>query len=263
MCQAPYRAYRMPGTLPRWADNRTVRVRPARVLGWSAAALALLGAGVVVGGTPLWLLDWMAGRYPGCLYRISTADPVVALTLDDGPDPATTPLILDALRRYRARATFFLITDRVESREQLVRRIVAEGHEIGNHFTQDRPSIQLTADEFAEDLERADRELTPYGPVRWARPGAGWYSQAMIATMERMGYRCALGSVYPYDASIPSVRFAGWHIRRNVRPGAILVLHDGGARGMRTVRVLQSVLPWLERQGYRVVTLSELVSAQT
>jgi peptidoglycan/xylan/chitin deacetylase (PgdA/CDA1 family) len=80
----------------------------------------------------------------------------------------------------------------------------------------------------------------------------------MIATMSNAGYRCALGSVYPYDATIPSAGFAAWHIRRNVSPGGIIVLHDGGARGMRTVRVLKDVLPWLRHQGYRVVTLSEL-----
>ena len=82
----------------------------------------------------------------------------------------------------------------------------------------------------------------------------------MIATMERQGYRCALGSVYPYDAIIPSSRFASWYILRNARPGAILVLHDGGARGRRTARVLQAVLPPLHQRGYQVVSLSELVA---
>jgi peptidoglycan/xylan/chitin deacetylase (PgdA/CDA1 family) len=80
----------------------------------------------------------------------------------------------------------------------------------------------------------------------------------MVATMTRQGYRCALGSVYSYDATIPWVAFSVWYIRRNVRPGAILVLHDGGARGERTIRVLRAVLPYLQSQGFRVVSLSEL-----
>ena len=71
-----------PETVPRQADNRIVSVGPARIVGWSAATLALLGAGLVVGGPPPWLLDWLAGRHPGCLYRIATAEPIVALTLD-------------------------------------------------------------------------------------------------------------------------------------------------------------------------------------
>jgi peptidoglycan/xylan/chitin deacetylase (PgdA/CDA1 family) len=180
------------------------------------------------------------------------------LTLDDGPDPATTPLILAELRRYSAHATFFLIADRVRGQQDLVSRIVAEGHEIGNHFTRDRPSIRLGKDEFARDVEESGRVLAPYGPVRWARPGSGWYTQTMVATMTRQGYRCALGSVYSYDATIPWVAFSVWYIRRNVRPGAILVLHDGGARGERTIRVLRAVLPYLQSQGFRVVSLSEL-----
>jgi hypothetical protein len=83
----------------------------------------------------------------------------------------------------------------------------------------------------------------------------------MIAAMTRQGYRCALGSVYPYDATIPSTTFSIWHVLRNVRPGAILILHDGGTRGQRTAQVLRTVLPELRRRGLRVVSLSELTAA--
>jgi peptidoglycan/xylan/chitin deacetylase (PgdA/CDA1 family) len=83
----------------------------------------------------------------------------------------------------------------------------------------------------------------------------------MIDVMERHGYRCALGSVYPFDATIPSVAWASSHILRNVRPGAIVILHDGGSRGRRTARVLAEVLPELRRRGYRVASLSELAGS--
>ncbi|HUF35670.1 MAG TPA: polysaccharide deacetylase family protein [Gemmatimonadales bacterium] len=232
----------------------------ARWIGWVALGMAVAGAGALLSGPPAWLLDWLAARYPGCLYRVPVQAPVVALTVDDGPDTATTPRILDELRRHGARATFFLIAERVAGRERLVHRLVAEGHEVGNHFTRDRPGIRLAAGQFERDLEEAHQALAPYGRARWARPGSGWYSQAMIATMARHGYRCALGSVYPYDAAIPSPAFARWHILRNARPGAILVLHDSGARGRRTARVLRAVLPELHRRGFRVVSLSELVA---
>jgi peptidoglycan-N-acetylglucosamine deacetylase len=83
----------------------------------------------------------------------------------------------------------------------------------------------------------------------------------MIEAMQRHAYRCALGSVYPFDATIPSVTWAARYILRNAKPGAIVVLHDGGSRGQRTVRILARVLPELHRRGYRVVSLSELVAA--
>lgn len=233
----------------------------ARSVGWGVLVTALLGAGALLCGPPAGFVDWLAARYPGCLYRVPMRAPLVALTLDDGPDQSTTPMILDVLRRHEARATFFMIAERVSGRERLVRQVVAEGHELGNHLTQDRPSIRLSDGQFARDLEQAHRMLAPYGSWRWARPGSGWYSQPMIDAMAREGYRCALGSVYPYDATIPSATFARWHILRNVRPGAIIVLHDGGARGRRTARVLRAVLPELHRRGFRVVSLSELAAA--
>jgi peptidoglycan/xylan/chitin deacetylase (PgdA/CDA1 family) len=236
-------------------------MRRARAVGFVAAGGLLVATGAVLGTAPSWLIDRLARWYPGCLYQLPTQARLVGLTIDDGPDPVSTPLILSELRRHDARATFFLITDRVQGQEPLVGRLVAEGHELGNHFTQDRPSIGLSPRAFEADLLRAHRELAPWGRPLWARPGSGWYSKVMISVMQRHGYRCAMGSVYPFDATIPSVAWAKRYILRNARPGAIVVLHDGGSRGRRTARVLAEVLPELHRRGYRVVSLSELLAA--
>jgi peptidoglycan/xylan/chitin deacetylase (PgdA/CDA1 family) len=142
-----------------------------------------------------------------------------------------------------------------------VRTITSEGHELGNHFTHDRASIRLSLSAFEADLLQAHQVLAPYGAVKWARPGSGWYSRAMVGIMRRHGYRCALGSVYPFDATIPSAGFAARYIMWHTRPGAVVVLHDSGGRGRRTVKVLREVLPELRRRGYRVVSLSELEAA--
>jgi peptidoglycan/xylan/chitin deacetylase (PgdA/CDA1 family) len=212
---------------------------------------------------PGWLIDRVAVVYPGCLYRVPTHARVIGLTIDDGPDSIATPLILAELRREMARATFFLIANRVPGHEQVVQALVSEGHELGNHFSGDRPSIGLSSSELEADLLRAHQVLATYGPLTWARPGSGWYSEAMIGIMRHQGYRCALGSVYPFDAAIPSAVFAAHFILRNVRPGAVVILHDGGARGLRTAKVLKAVLPELRRRGYRVVSLTELQRAGT
>jgi peptidoglycan-N-acetylglucosamine deacetylase len=228
---------------------------------WSALGVVAAGVGLLLVGPPVWLVDRLAAAFPGCLYRVRTQERLVALTLDDGPDERTTPLILTELRRHAARATFFLIGERVPGHEALLRRLVDEGHELGNHLMQDRPAIRLGAEELARDLDQSHALLAPYAQVRWARPGSGWYSRETVAAMSRKGYECALGSVYPYDATIPSSAFAGRYILRNVRPGAVIVLHDGGARGRRTARTLGTVLPELRRRGYRVVALRELALA--
>ena len=221
----------------------------------------LAGAGTIIWTAPDWLVDTVAQQHPGCIYRVATLKPVLALTLDDGPDPGSTPSILRELRKHGARATFFLISGRVRNRERLVEKMVAEGHELGNHFSQDIAGIRQSPSDFEADLLRAHRTLTALDSVIWARPASGWYNQSMVEIMSRHGYRCALGSVYPLDAAIPSVYWASSYILKNARPGAIVVLHDGGGRGRRTARVLARVLPELRVRGYRVVSLSELVAA--
>jgi peptidoglycan/xylan/chitin deacetylase (PgdA/CDA1 family) len=161
----------------------------------SAAILVgavVAGAGAVVLTTPDWLLNALAARYPGCLYRVPTRDRLLALTLDDGPDQQSTPLILAELRRHGARATFFLISGNLRNRGQLAHAIVRDGHELGNHFTRDRPSLRLTGEEFEDDLLQAHAALSQFGHIRWARPGSGWYSQEMVRIMQRNGYAAHL-----------------------------------------------------------------------
>jgi peptidoglycan-N-acetylglucosamine deacetylase len=236
-----------------------MRARRAALLG--SGLLAACGAAVLLRSPPHGLLDRVAAAFPGCRYYVATDRPAVALTIDDGPDAGTTPLLLDLLARHDARATFFVITERLRGQDALAARMAREGHELGNHLTRDTPSIRLDSAAFAADVAEADRALRPHERApRWLRPASGWYSQRMVRTAHRRGYECALGSVYPLDAAIPSSRFAAGYILRNVRPGSIVVLHDGGARGRRTLRTLAAVLPELRRRGYAVLTLSALDS---
>jgi hypothetical protein len=86
---------------------------------------------------------------------------------------------------------------------------------------------------------------------------------ALAGRASRLGYRCALGSVYPYDPAIPSVAFASRYILSNARPGDVIVLHDRGARGRRTAKILEQVLPLLAGRGIRVVTLTEMLRLST
>ena len=228
-----------------------------------AAAIAA-GLILIVVGT-LWtaprvIVPRLAAASPDCLYSVRTSASAVALTIDDVPAPGTTARIRELLARHRARATFFVIAEQIPGNEHVLRDLVADGHELGNHLTRDEPSIRLSRAGFEASLDEAGRALSPYAPVRWMRPGGGFYDSAMVATARRHGYRCALGSVYPLDAAIPSVGFATRYILAHVRPGAVIILHDRGRRGERTVTTLERVLPELERRGLRVVTLSEMVS---
>ena len=201
---------------------------------------------------------------PGCLYEVPLAahrPALVALTIDDAPDAAGTPAILDTLRAYGAHATFFVITDQIAQAESVMERVRREGHEIGNHFTSDRASIRLDSAEFERDLEASDSVLRGHGGSTWARPGSGWYSPRMVRAMERVGYGCALGTVYPLDGTLAWPWLSTRYILAHVRPGTVVVLHDRGGRAERTAKVLGQVLPELRGRGYDVVTLSRLVLA--
>lgn len=211
-----------------------------------------------ISAVPFAIVRWLSHRSPNVFFYAETTERVVALTIDDAPDTTTTSAILDILAEQQVPATFFVIGDRIDGSEALLRRAVAEGHELGNHLMRDEPSAALPLEDFEAQLLATDSLLRAFAPVAWFRPGSGWYTRAMTARALRCGYRCALGSVYPFDAQIPIQRFLTWDILKMTRPGSVIILHDGPERGTRTATVLRIVLPELKRRGYRFVTLSQL-----
>jgi peptidoglycan/xylan/chitin deacetylase (PgdA/CDA1 family) len=205
-----------------------------------------------------WLVEQLAKRHPDVVYYVETAEPVIALTIDDGPDPATTPAILDLLEQHGVRATFFVIGGRVEGNEALIERMVRDGHEIANHMMAERASIRLEPAEFERELVETHRVLSRFANVKRFRPGSGWWNDRMLETLERHDYRLALASVYPFDPQIPSSWFASRFVLWAAKPGSVIALHDAGGRGERTLETLSRVLPGLARRGYRVVPLADL-----
>jgi peptidoglycan-N-acetylglucosamine deacetylase len=225
---------------------------------------------------PRWALRRLGRDSGRILWFVETDSSLIALTIDDGPDPSGTPAILDVLARHGARATFFLLTSNIAGREQLVLRLLADGHEIGNHMIRDEPSFRLDAREFERQFLGADAVLKPFVSTRpdqphgervlatrWFRPVSGYTNRPMIDSIMQHGAVCVLGSIYPYDPFIPWPRYAAWQIRANARAGEIIILHDGPRRGLRTADALDRVLPVLVRKGFRAVSLSELWSASS
>jgi peptidoglycan/xylan/chitin deacetylase (PgdA/CDA1 family) len=182
----------------------------------------------------------------------------IALTIDDGVDPLTTPLILDALQRHGATATFFLVSDSVKGREALVARIVREGHEIGHHMTRDEVSALLPQRELEQKFRRASETLEALGQVAWFRPGSAFFDDRILRLAKQSGYRIALASALPLDTLVRSPRLVADYLAWSARPGSILVLHDVGPRGTRTVETLGILLPRLQRDGYSVTSLTRL-----
>jgi peptidoglycan-N-acetylglucosamine deacetylase len=219
----------------------------------------LISLGLLVLFHPRWLLRVVNWALPGVTYFFETKERVIALSIDDGLDPNTTPKILEVLAKYQVHATFFLVSSRVESNPSLMTELVNQGHEVGNHLVEDEWSIRLSPKQFEATVKEAHEVLSEFTRPRWLRPAGGWYSSSMIEIAQKYRYRVALGDVFPFDTLISSSWFAAQHILWKVRPGSIVVLHDSGKWGKRTALTLEKILPkLLDRKGYRVITLSEL-----
>jgi len=236
-----------------------MRVRMGFIIGEMVLATCLIAVGLYL-CRPAWIITLLAKASPEVIYCAQTNERVVALTIDDGPDEVTTPEMLDLLRRHEAHATFFLFTSRVAGNEDLVAEALKDNHELGNHLATDKPSILLDPADFERQLMESHATLGQFAQVRLFRPGSGWYNARMLAILAKHGYRCVLGSLYPFDPQTRSASFAASYVLGNVRPGSVIVLHDHGARGRRTTAALTLILPELRRRGYRVLTVSELLS---
>jgi peptidoglycan/xylan/chitin deacetylase (PgdA/CDA1 family) len=204
-----------------------------------------------------WALKRVGGYYPSCLFRIATTERALALTIDDAPHPDVTPGILRVLGEHGARATFFIIGAYAQAHPGLVDAIRAGGHELANHLFTDRMSARLPDAVFVDELKRTDALIQPLDTPKWCRPGSGLLTTRIIRLMKEHDYTAVGGTAYPIDL-YTNIQVTALHFLRNVRPGAILVLHDGGPRRASSIQVLTLLLPRLRDMGYRIVTLREL-----
>lgn len=274
---------------PRRFQGEIVRLSAWIGIGGALAVAAGIATFVIVqnqprelGGPPGLLVE-IARVFPDGFFFKETSQKVVALTIDDVPGEsaggdAATDIILGAIDAYNRgiaadappiTATFFVIAGHLRDGSTILDRISAAGHELANHGDADATAATLTRTEFASQLQASDDRLRQFtrGPIRWYRPGRGFFTPAMADALRQMpGYepRFALASMLPVDTFRPAddPRFTAWYVGQHIFPGAILVLHGGSMEQSRqTAAALALILPELERRGYRVVTISELWDA--
>jgi len=264
-----------------------------RVLFWGSLA-GLLGAACAfglglcslawAGGALLWLLGvlHLGSFYPrlGVYGRLLLAGPSdraqVALTFDDGPDPLTTPQVLQVLARFEVRATFFVIGARAAQHPQLLAQLVQAGHQVENHSYQ---HAWLTAFvprwRLAAQLQQTSQlivKATGRAP-RFFRAPIGILSPEVVAAAKRASLQLCGWSVKARDGwSGTTPAQAVQRLLAGARPGAILLLHDA-AESQATDRsesapsvsriapaVLEQLLPELKRRGLQAVTLDTLLA---
>jgi len=235
------------------------------------AAMNLLPAAVVAGivgagaGTFSWGAFVPSSQLFGPTVRRTGNESTVALTFDDGPNPAITPRLLDVLDRHNVKATFFLIGGWVRAAPELAREIAARGHVVGNH-TYTHPRLTFCSQRRTKvELNQCDDAIeTAIGKTPgWMRPPFGFRNPSLERIIrERGGAGVVMWSKWAWDWT-PQPAAAVIRRLAGVRGGDILLLHDGDHRVPKGDRqhTLEAVEHWLPRWkdgGIRFVTLDEL-----
>lgn len=226
---------------------------------WGIGVLVVLAA--VVG---LWQLS-KARTFQvfGELYsHVETPEKVVALTFDDGPSPANTPAVLELLARHHVKATFFMVGENIEKHRELAARVLAEGHQLANHSYSHRRLVLHSPSFVQEEISRTDallREVGVRGEILFRAP----HSKKLFILpwlLARDHRKDILFDAVPDDDSTQDAALITSRVLEAVRPGSIILLHDGWGAKPGTIEAAGRILESLQAQGYRFVTVSELLA---
>lgn len=191
--------------------------------------------------------------------NVHTSHKVVALTFDDGPLNDTTPEILRILKEKKVKATFFVVGERVKRFPMLVRQEIWEGHEVGAH-TYSHPNLtKLSKNQLEEEIDKTEKIISTVAPKpNLFRPPGGSYNDAIMKLTRDKGYRTILWSIDTQDWRSPSVGDIVNSVLKDVKPGSIILLHDGKYPSP-TPEAVEFIIDNLRSLGYEFVTTSELL----
>jgi peptidoglycan/xylan/chitin deacetylase (PgdA/CDA1 family) len=204
---------------------------------------------------------------PVCVWRGPRAGRRLALTFDDGPDPEWTPRVLDLLGGAGVRATFFLIGERAARAGGVVRRMAAEGHEVGNHSWSHRNLWFCGPRATTEQVRRGHDTLTELTgtPPRHFRPPWGMVNAAMFPAVRRAGERSVFWSIQPEGRRPAAADRQVSYVLRRAHPGAIVDLHDAEGTPRAPARLVEALLPLIEglrERRYELTTVGELLATR-
>lgn len=221
------------------------------------------------GFSPTYWVERLTGRLlydPSKVYlkHGDPSEPVVALTFDDGPHPTSASQILDVLNRRHVKATFFLVGKRIKEHPEIVRRIIAEGHEVGNH-TQDHLRLDtLRPDQIAHELDNCAvnvERAVPGQRLELFRPPGMRFNADVIEAAKQRGYTMVGWNDAAKDFISLSHRhadpsFVERRVVDQVENGSIILLHDIPA----TAEVLDQILDAIEKKGFRIEPVSKMLA---
>lgn len=189
---------------------------------------------------------WLRWLFPRALWRMNKEEHTVYLTFDDGPIPEATPFILETLRAFDAHATFFMVGDNVRKYPDLFRRVVEEGHQVGNHTFNHLGGLKHLTSTYIENTEKANKLIG----ARFFRPPHGIMTPAEYHFL-RKKYQIVMWDLVTRDYSNRlTAEDVVENVRRYTRNGSIITFHDS----LKSIDKLHTALPaslqWLREQGY-------------
>ena len=193
--------------------------------------------------------------------RGNTDEHKIALTFDDGPHSEKTPAILEVLKQNNIKATFFIVGENANGNEDIIKRIIADGHEIGNHTFGHKYLLKVDRHVMEREIDLCDDEIFNYSEynAKLFRPPGGIYDDLLTSVCNERGYDMVLWSIDTRDWAGTSAQDIENEILNNISDGAIILMHDYIGGESFTEVALMNVIPKLKELGYSFVTVSELI----
>ena len=194
--------------------------------------------------------------------QVNITEKVVAMTFDDGPHPTLTPKLLDILKERNIKCTFFVVGSNAKAYPNIIRRIIAEGHEIGNH-TYTHASLTSRSDEqIRTELQKSEDALftaANYRPHLIRPPYGAINTRVKQLMFSEFGYSTIMWSVDPQDWRRPGVSVVTSRLVNGAHPGAIMLSHDIHPP---TIAAMPAMFDQLLAKGYQFVTVSQLLNME-
>ena len=208
----------------------------------------------------------LASLFPDVFFREgSTKTKRIALTFDDGPDSLYTPQILDILKKEKVKATFFLIGNRSQLFADVVKRMVKEGHVVGNHSMSHPNIIKLNNQQIRQEIRQAEDALLALTGYRTAlfRSPYGSLNEAQVKYIAQQGYKIIAWNVDSLDWKSLTAEQVKSNILENAKAGSIILQHSSGSAKENlsgSVTALREVIRALKKDGYKFVTVPQLLN---
>jgi peptidoglycan/xylan/chitin deacetylase (PgdA/CDA1 family) len=198
------------------------------------------------------------GFYLSAQCRFKPSGKEVALTFDDGPDPIQTPVILDLLKTAGFKATFFCVGEHLKNHPELVKKIIAEGHTIGNHTYSHSNGFPLfSAKKMKTEIEATQKLIEQFYPAeeQWFRPPFGVTNPTLAKALKNTNLKIAGWSIRSFDTkNLPKEKILN-RITSKLKPGEIILMHD---TSQHIEWILTQLIKFMQKEGYTSVSLNRI-----